>query len=127
MNHIIGYFLVITFLPILVVVWQSDWVQQRVDSESYWSERITHLEGTVDFYQNDMYSCWLELKKLRNNQHIEIQQHVLGGLTPSAAVELYKSSIQTTLELCQAYQVAFQEVEKELEIAEAKLSEAVSE
>lgn len=125
MKHIIGYFLVIIFIPIAIVLWQSGWVQQRVNPEGYWSERVAHLEGTVEFYQNDIYSCWLELKKLRKNQNIEIQQHILDGLPPSGAVELYTSDVEITIEVCQAYQKTLQEVENELEIAKAKLSEVV--
>lgn len=127
MKHIIGYFLVITFIPIAIVVWQSGWVQQRVNPESYWSERVAHLEETAEFYQNDIYSCWLELKKLRNNQNIEIQQHILDGLPPSRALELYTSDVGITMEVCQTYQKTLQEVENELEIAKAKLSKVIGE
>lgn len=127
MKHIIGYFLAITLLPVSIVAWKSDWVQQRVNPEIYWNDRISQLEATVKFYQNDVYSCWLELKKLRENKNIEFQQHMLDGLTPDAAVELYTSDLQLTIEVCSFYQEALEEAEKELRVAKKMFSKAIRE
>lgn len=125
MNHILGFLLILTVLLISGIAWESDWVQQKVNAEKFWSDKVSHHEGTVEFYENDVDSCWLELRKLRANQNIEVQQHILSGLAADAAIELYISHVQLTVKMCDFSQQQLQKAQDELEAAKTMLSRAI--
>jgi hypothetical protein len=126
MNHIFGFLLILTILLISGMAWESDWVQQKVNAEKFWNDKVSHYEGTVEFYQNDVHSCWLELRKLSGNLNIEAQQHILSGLAADAAVELYISHVQLTVEMCDFSQQQLQKAYDELETAKQMLSGAIT-
>jgi len=113
-----------------ILIWRTDWFQQRIFPENYWTQRVAKLESSVQAQEFVIEHLRLELAKKTLTAIIEVSQKVkiateVGMDTRKAAKEAadeVKAEILALKDLIKISEETLEEMKVELDRARSELT-----
>lgn len=100
-----------------------DFVKKIISPEKYWEEQVSEAEREVDLYRKEIYSCRLEIDKLKQIRVIVIRQNILGGMSPQEAVDDFQVDMEASIVTFNFFSKMYEDSVTDLQKAKAKLQE----
>jgi len=103
-----------------ILIWRTDWFQQRFFPENYWTQRVAKLESSVRGYEFSIEHFRLEFAKKTLTAEIEVAQMAMYGIQELAA-ERVKTEIDVISNLIKNSEDRLTEAKVELDRARSEL------
>jgi hypothetical protein len=101
-----------------------DWLQEFINPEKYWTEKLQRRSELLEGYSADVTKCRAEIEQLKrpSSRQIWLQQKSLEGLSLAEAVSDYETTLRIRVTVCDDWErYMVPQTRRDLDIARSKL------